>query len=221
MSARIVNPRLAAFAVTGAAALSLAALTVPAPAHAEGDRVVGPITSVSGDTFQINRPDGPTTVQLSNSTVVSQGVPAQFSDVTVGSCIKAGPSPQSAPADSGNITAQWVFISTPTDGTCSHPPATPPPVPAPHRIIGGTVDAVSGDTITVTRQDPATGTTSQATVTVSDSTGFRKRVAANRQAITAGECAAARGATDGAGVLQATKVTVWPATNGECPRPTG
>ncbi|HET9874428.1 MAG TPA: DUF5666 domain-containing protein [Mycobacterium sp.] len=214
MSALSLTPRLAVLAVTGAAALSVAALSSPAPAYAQGDRVIGPIASVSGSTFEVTQSSGNATVGFTDSTTVSEAVPAQLSDVTVGSCVKAGPTPESAAADSGAITAKWVMVSTAVDGKCPQRPGSASGAPpAQHRGVRGVVDSVSGNTITVT------GDTSQTTVTLTDTTSYRKRVAADAHAIAVGRCAAARGTEDASGVLQATRVTVWTASDGSCPQP--
>ncbi len=210
MSARLLTPRLAALAFAGSAALSVSALSWPAPAHADGDRVVGAITSVSGNTFEVARPNGAATVSWTDSTRILESVPAQLGEITAGTCIKAGATRDGAPADSGAITAKFVAISTAVDGTCPQPPAGAPAPPAPHRGVRGVVDSVSGDTLTVT------GPSGQTTVTVNDGTHFRRMVAVSAPSISAGKCVAARGATDGDGVLQATRVTVW-AGDGTCP----
>lgn len=204
------TPRFAAFAITGATALSLAALSAPAPAHAEGDGAMGPISSVSGNTFEVG---GNTTVAFTDATKISEAIPAQLGDVTVGSCVKAGPTPDSTPADSGAITAKWVMISTTVDGKCPQRPGAAPG--APHHGVRGVVNSVAGNTITVT------GDTATSTVTVTDATGFRKRVPADAHAITEGKCVATRGTKDDHGVLQANRVTVWAADGGDCPQPGG
>lgn len=207
--------RFTTFAITGAAALSVAALSLPAPAHAQGDRAFGPISSVSGNTFEVAQSGGPATVAFTDTTRIFESVPAQLGEITAGTCIKAGTTPDSAPADSGAITAKFVSISTAVDGKCPERPATAdsPAPPAPHRGVRGVVDSVSGDTITVT------GQAGQKTVTVDDGTHFRRHVATGVPAISAGKCVAARGTTDGDGVLQATKVTVWSPSDGSCPEP--
>lgn len=205
------TPRLAIFTITGAAALSVAALSWPAPAHAEGDRAFGPISSVSGNTFEVG---GNTPVAFTDATRISEAIPAQLGEVTVGSCVKAGPTPDSTPADSGAITAKWVMISTAVDGKCPQRPGSATPS-GPHHGVRGVVEAVAGNTITVT------GETATTTVTVTDGTGIRRRLPANAAAITAGKCVAARGTKDDQGVLQANKVTVWVANVGDCPQPEG
>lgn len=211
MPTPVRRPRLPIFAITGAAALSVAALSWPAPAHADGDRAFGSISSVSGNTFEV---DGNTPVAFTDATKISEAIPAQLGDVTVGSCLKAGPTPDSAPADSGAITAKWVMISTAVDGKCPQRPGSAAPT-GPHHGVRGVVDAIAGNTITVT------GETATTTVTVTDDTGIRKRLPADAHAITAGKCVAARGIKDDQGVLQANKVTVWAATGGDCPQPGG
>lgn len=218
MSALSLTPRLAILAVTGAAALSVAGLSAPAPAYAQGDRAFGSIASVSGNSFQLNQAGGTTTVDFTDATKLSEAIPAQQSDITVGSCIKAGPTPESAPADTGSIIAKWVMISTAVDGQCPQRPGQGPAPQAPHRGIRGVVNAVTGNVVAVTRTEPD-GTTSPATVTVNDATHYRKRVPADAQAIAVGKCVAARGDNDANGVLQATNVTVWASPDGSCPQP--
>ena len=67
--------------------------------------------------------------------------------------------------------------------------------------------------VNVTNQS---GSTSQASVAIDNSTTYEKRAAATPTAITQGKCLAARGSNDGNGNLQATAVTVTPANNGNC-----
>ncbi|MEB3023241.1 DUF5666 domain-containing protein [[Mycobacterium] crassicus] len=210
------TPSPAIRALTGAAALFAGALFVPALAHAQGDHVVGPVSSVSGNTFEVAGSSGVATVALTDSTRILESVPAQLGEITAGSCIKAGATPDSAPADSGAITAKFVAITTAVDGKCPERPAATADAPAPpahHRGVRGVVDSVSGDTLTVT------GANGQTTVTVNDSTHFRRMITVSAPSISPGKCAAARGAKDGEGVLQATRVTVWSANGGDCPQP--
>lgn len=201
--------------LTGVAALFAAALVLPAPAHAQGDRVIGPVSSVSGNTFEVSRPGGTATVSFTDTTRILEPVPAQLGEITAGTCIKAGATPDSPPADSGAINAKWVAISSPVDGKCPQRPggADAPAPPAPHRGVRGVVDSVSGDTITVT------GVSGQTTVTVTDETHLRRMIPAGAGVISTGKCVAARGTKDGDGVLQATKVTVWAPDDGACPEP--
>ncbi|HEX7322124.1 MAG TPA: DUF5666 domain-containing protein [Mycobacterium sp.] len=222
MSALSISPRLAILAATGATTLCISALCTPAMAHAQGDVVIGPVASVSGNTLEVTQPNGSATVDLTDSTRVSQAVPAGRDEIIIGSCITAGPTPDSAPADGGTITAKWVLISTAVDGKCPHRQGSgpTPAEPAHHYAVRGVVDSVAGDTVTVTRTDAA-GATSPATVTVTDATHYKRRVPAAAAAITQGSCVAAGGTRDGSGVLQATRVTVWVATDGACPQPTG
>lgn len=209
MSARS-RTTLAVLAVTGTTALIF-----PAVAHAQGDRVIGPVSSVSGNTFEVTRPAGAATVAFTDTTRILEPVPAQLGELTAGTCIKAGATPDSAPVDSGGITAKWVAISAPVDGKCPQRPggADAPAPPVPHRGVRGVVDSVSGETITVT------GATGQTTVTVNDDTHLRRMVPVAASMISAGKCVAARGEKDGDGVLQATRVTVWAPDEGTCPEP--
>lgn len=214
MSARPSTPAI--YALTGAAAVFGAALLVPAAAHAEGDRVIGPVTSVSGNTFEVARPAGATTVAYTDATRIVEPVPAQLGEITAGTCIRAGATPDSAPADSGAISAKWVAISAPVDGKCPQRPggADAPAPPVPHRGVRGVVDSVAGNTLTVTG---ASGQTT--TVTVTDDTHLRRMVTVGAGVISAGKCVAARGTRDGDGVLQATRISVWAPDGDACPEP--
>lgn len=202
------TPRFAALTITGAAALSLVALSIPATAHAEEERVIGPISSVSGNTFQVTQPGGAAQVAFTGDTRISEAVPAQFAEVTPGACVKAGPTPDSAPVESGAITAKWVMISTAVDGKCPQRPGAAPDAGSRHGVRG-IVDSVSGNTITVA------GTA----VNVTNDTGYRRRVPSSAAAISVGKCAATRGTKDEHGVLQAVRVTVWASHGGDCPQP--
>ncbi|RAU94833.1 hypothetical protein DQP56_17260, partial [Mycolicibacter senuensis] len=85
--------------LTGAAALFAAALVLPSPAHAQGDRVIGPVTSVSGNTFEVGQPAGTAKVSWTEATQVFESVPAQLGEITAGTCVKAGAATDSSPAD--------------------------------------------------------------------------------------------------------------------------
>ncbi|MEB3068479.1 DUF5666 domain-containing protein [[Mycobacterium] vasticus] len=198
-------------ALTGAATLFAAALMVPALAHAQGDHVVGSVSSVSGNTFEVAGSAGTVTVSLADGTKVLESVPAQRGEITAGTCIKAGATPDSAPADSGAITAKFVAITATVDGKCPQRPADAPAA-AHHRGVRGVVEWVSGDTVTVN------GPSGQTAVTINDATHVRRMVAVSAPSISAGKCVAARGTTDGDGVLQASRVTVWNGDGG-CPTP--
>lgn len=169
---------------------------------------MGSVSSVSGNTFEVNRSSGTTTVALADGARVLESVPAQRAEITAGTCIKAG----GAPSGDGVITAKFVAIGTPPDGQCGQRPADAPAPPANHHGVRGVVDSVSGDTLTIT------GPNGPTTVTLNGDTHFRRMVAVSAPSISAGKCVAARGANDSEGVLQATRVTVW-SGDGSCPEP--
>ncbi|WP_125078518.1 DUF5666 domain-containing protein [Mycobacterium sp. P7213] len=212
MSPRPSTPTHTIRALTGVTALFAAGMFVPALAHAQGDHVMGSVSSVSGDTFEVARSAGTTTVSLADDTRIFESVPAQRGEITAGTCIKAGAGRDSAPADDGAITAKFVAISTTVDGQCPQRPAAAADAPAPakpYHGVRGVVESVSGDTLTVS------GPSGPTTVTLNDSTRFRRMVAVSAPSISPGKCVAAGGTTDGDGVLQARRVTVW-AANGDC-----
>src|ERR1700729_3491507 len=149
--------RVALLAVTGATALSIAACgasnnakptsanptgsypTSSSPsASAKGkDWVNGLIDSVSGNTIQVSQRSGSATVDFTPSTAVSEITPAQFTDITTGSCLSVRPDRHGASTAGGAITAQSVRVSTAVDGKCPQPKqgsgnttSTPPEAPA-------------------------------------------------------------------------------------------
>jgi hypothetical protein len=61
------------------------------------------------------------------------------------------------------------------------------------------------------------GTAAQTSVSVTNVTRYAKRIPANPQAISQGECLSANGTKDNGGALQAASITVRPAKNGSCP----
>lgn len=240
--------RLAIIAVTGAAAVSLAACgtsnnakppsasptssasassSSPSAKGEARDWVKGMIDSVSGSTIQVSQRSGAATVDFTPSTKVAELTRAQLTDVTTGSCVSVRPERHGDSPDSNAITARSVLISTAADGTCPQPKQhagaadTPPPgAPAPHRPTSGQVASVAGSTITVNSVDPQ-GNPSQITVTVTDTTTYTKKTVADAQAIAQGKCLTALGAKDGGGALQATAITVQQADNGQCPEAGG
>ncbi|CAJ1499095.1 DUF5666 domain-containing protein [[Mycobacterium] kokjensenii] len=213
MSARPSTTAPAIRTLTGAAALFAAgALFVPALAHADGDRVIGPVSSTSGNTFEVARPAGTAVVAYTDATKIFESVPAQRAEITVGTCIKAGAGKDSAPAESGAITAKFVAIKT--DGNCEQRPADPAKPAKSHRGVRGVVESVSGDTVTVA------GANGPTTVTIDDNTHVHRLVTVSGPSISTGKCVAARGANDDDGVLQAKRITVWAPGDGQaCPEP--
>ncbi|HYB39197.1 MAG TPA: DUF5666 domain-containing protein [Mycobacterium sp.] len=247
MSATCFTPRLtrlAILAVAGVTALSVAACgtsnkekaapsaspTSSSAAPAKGkEQVAGLIASVSGSTIQVTQRTGSATVDFTPSTHVSEVTPAQLTDVTAGSCVTVQPTRESARAG-GAITAQSVRVSPAIDGKCPQPkqpaagsattaPSAPSSTaPAKNPAVHGTVASVAGNTITVTSVH-GSGNPSQTTVTVTDTTKYSKQTTTDAQAITQGKCLTAQGTKDSGGTLQATAITVRPATNGTCPQP--
>jgi hypothetical protein len=181
------------------------------------------IASASGDAIQVTQQTGSATVDFTPSTKITQVTPGQLTDVTAGSCVVVLPSRESADTG-GTITAQFVRVSPAVDAQCpepKHPAGTPHSGgPAGHRPVRGTVASVADNTITVTDAE-AGGSTSQTSVTVTDTTKYTKQTATDAQALTQGQCIAARGTKDDSGTLQATAISVQPADNGTCPQPVG
>ncbi len=224
MSAFSVKPRLirlAIVAVSGAAAISMAAcstsnnqntarpssssrptsvLPKPMPPPVGHDHIEGLIRSVSGNTIQLTQRDRTAaTVNFSPQTMVTELTSGQLSDVTPGSCVDVRAAPENPPAG-GAITAESVEISPGVGGKCP-----PPREPA---GVYGAVASVSGNTFAVTEADP-TGKTTHSNVTVTNTTTYTKHAVTNTQALQQGKCMAAQGTTNG-GVLQAMTIDLEP-----------
>jgi hypothetical protein len=229
--------RYAILAVTAAAALSVAACGSsgnPAPAASKSppasaassapgsssaptpaaqaphgkDRVAGLIASVSGNTIQVNQRNGAATVDVTPSTTVAELTPAQLTDVTAGSCVAVRPAHDNG-SGGAQVTARNVVIGAAPNGTCTAPQH------ARAGAVRGTVASVNGSTVVINVTDRS-GSTSQASVGIDNTTTYEKRAVATPAAITQGKCLAARGTNDTSGNLQATVVSVAPANNGTC-----
>jgi hypothetical protein len=221
---------LAIFAVTGVAALSIAACSssnnsssttspispstgvasptttssAPAPPNGES-QVRGLIASVAGNAAQVTRQNGNATVDFTGSTKVTEVTPAALTDVATGSCVSVRP--QQGGQGGQPITAASVRVSPAVDGKCPQGRES-----AKRSAVDGAVASVAGNTITVTSSNAT-----QTAVTVTDKTKYTKQGAANTQAISAGKCMTAKGTQDSGGALQATTIDLRPAHDGKCP----
>jgi hypothetical protein len=240
--------RAAILAVTGAAALSVAACgsshnasppsastatstitsttTAPAPANGEA-RVYGLVASVAGNSLQVTKKDNSNaTVNFTSTTKVTQIVPGMLSDVTSGSCVTVRPTEE--PQAGRPVTAGSVKVSPSVNGTCppakesapgsTSPAPSGPPPPAKPKPVRGSVASVTGNTVTVAGTD-ANGNTTQTPVTVTDQTKYSKQATATPEEITQGKCVAARGTLDDKGALQATSIRLRAAVDGKCEGP--
>lgn len=224
--------RLAVVAVSGAAAVSMAACStsnnqnagqpsssssptsvIPKPATPPvgHDHIEGLIRSVSGNTIQLTQRDRTgATVDFSPHTMVTELTSAQLTDVAPGSCVDVRAAQESQPGGGGGgITAESVEISPAVGGKCP-PPLEPPSAPPPGEpaFVYGTVASVTGNTFAVTETDP-TGKTAHSDVTVTNTTTYTKHAVTNTQALQQGKCMAAQGTTTG-GVLQAATIDLEP-----------
>lgn len=206
MTTTSIARRYAVATVAGLAALSLAACgsssTPSAQQHEHSDkskdRVLGLVNSVSGSTVSVAGKNGPSTVDVTPSTHITQFSTGQLADIKAGACIAVQPAKDN-PGAAANI-----MFGQPDNGQCSGKGGK-------RHGIGGTVASVNGNSIVVTAADKG-----QTTVTVTPTTRYVKRAGADIAAITSGVCLAARGTRDGSGVLQATDAMVRPAVNGSC-----
>ena len=138
--------RFTIFALTGAAALSVAACgssnqsaptststststvisttTSPAPATGEA-RVSGLIASVAGNSIQVTKEDNSNAaVNFTSSTKILEVTPAALADVATGSCVIVRPAP-GQPEGGQQVTAASVRVSPAVNGTCPRDEAKP------------------------------------------------------------------------------------------------
>lgn len=174
--------------------------SVPVPG--KETRVAGLIASVAGNTVQVKQPNGTASVNFTPSTKVSELGPAALSDVTTGSCVNVRPD-QGTPTSGGMVVAGWVRISPAVDGKC-------PQTERANGSVTGTVASVSGNGITINGA-------SRTTVMVGENTRFSKEAATTSRAIATGKCMSAEGRQADGGALQATRISLRPATDGKCP----
>ena len=162
-SSRLPRPtRFAVLAVTGAAALSIAACgssntsspttspssaasspttsqtTTTTPANGQA-RVSGLIASVSGNAVQVTQNEnGNATVDFTPSTKINEVVPAALTDVTTGSCVTVQPGHEESQGGQP-VTAATVRVRAAADGKCPQAKAG-----APGSGPGSTTPAPSG-----------------------------------------------------------------------------
>ncbi|MEU0496381.1 DUF5666 domain-containing protein [Mycobacterium sp. NPDC006124] len=188
---------------TSTTAASGPSSTSSSPAPAAKARAAGLVASVSGGTVTVTGTKGPTTVDVTPSTRVTQTTPGQLTGVTVGECIVARPAKNGGTPPT--VTAASVAYGTAENGQCSRTAG------GDHRAVVGTVASVNGTAIAVTSTDGAADT-----VTVTPATRYAARSDATPSVIAAGQCLTARGTADGSGTLQAQDVAVRPSRNGQC-----
>ncbi|OBF27019.1 hypothetical protein A5724_02880 [Mycobacterium sp. ACS1612] len=159
---------------------------------------------MSGNTIQVTQQNGSATVDFTSSTKIWSFARAQLSDVAAGTCVFVRPTRDSN-AGSGTVTAAAVQIVPSSNGQC--------PGLRGGRQVAGAVGTVNNNTFTIA----ASGTAAQTSVSVSDKTRYGRRLAADAQAISQGECLSAFGTKDSGGALQAASIAVRPARKGSCP----
>lgn len=209
------SPTAATSSTQAAGSTSTTAPTTQGSAPAKGggkDHVSGLITSVTGGTFAVSDNNVTSTVGFTSATKVSELSPAAVTDVTVGSCVSVRPARGSNPAADGSVTAAVISVSAPRDGQC-FAGARQQAAPSGHGGLRGTVASVSGSTVVVT----VAGSNAPTNFTLSGTTTYTKRAAADVQAIAQGTCVTARGTKDASGTLQASMIGLRPANNGSCP----
>lgn len=237
--------RFAIVAVTGAAALSIAACgssnnasqtstsistststvtsTTTPPAQGEA-KVSGLVASVAGNSLQVTKEDNTNaTVNFTSTTNITEVTPATLSDVTSGSCVTVQPTERESQGRQP-VTAASVRVRPSVNGTCPQPKArpgastTPPGSPSPEPAKPSPVrgSVASVAGNTITvAGTDPTGNTTQTPVTVDDKTKYSKVVTATPDAITQGKCVSARGTMDNT-TLQATSIKVRAAVDGKC-----
>ena len=186
-----------------ASGTSSAQASTSAPEKAK-DHVAGLVSSVSGNAIQVVQQNGSATVDFTNSTKIWSIAGGQLSDITAGTCVIVRPT-RDGNTGGATVTAAAVQYVPSSNGQC--------PGPRGGRQVAGAVGTVNGSTFTVA----AAGSAAQTSVSVTDRTRYAKRLPADAQAISQGECVSANGTKDTGGALQAVSITVRPARKGSCP----
>lgn len=179
----------------------------PSPTSAapgpEKVRAAGQVSSVSGGTIGLSAKKGPTTVALTPTTKILRVSPAQFTDVSTGSCVDvrlAAPVSEAPPAPAKSVT-----VSTPANGKCAQA--------SQGKAVRGTVTAVNGQTVSV-----ASSAAEPTAIPVDEKTQYFRQTTAGAPDITQGVCLSAVGTVDPGGALQAANARIGPpAANGSCP----
>jgi hypothetical protein len=219
-------------AAPASAATGSNAATTPA-AHVPNG-VSGQIMSVTGQVLQVQGPAGQTAVNWTDSTALSQVMPAAESDLAVGKCVQvrqagagsggAGSGGAATPADPTQpLSAGTIVISDPVNGACLRTGSgggggggggARTGMARMGGGVRGTVASISGDTMTVTPtarpgSSTAPADTTPRTVTLTPSTDYSRIGSATSGDLTVGKCVAAFG-TPANGGIDAKTVIVRP-----------
>ncbi|GAY16374.1 hypothetical protein MSZK_31000 [Mycobacterium sp. shizuoka-1] len=164
----------------------------------------GAVASIAQSTVTVTTKTGPSRVDITAATKVSQVTPVDLRAVVVGSCVAIShgvSAPGAPPAPANTITVS----TAPASGKCKqfHDEKT----------ATGAVTAVNGPSVLVADTDGA-----PTTVPVGDKTKFQRRDNTSALAITPGSCLKASGTQVNDGVLQVVSATVsTPPAPGKCP----
>lgn len=176
----------------------------------------GQLVKISGSTLVVSGQNGDVTVDFDSSTRVTRTSTAAVADIVPGVCIIATGQKDSA----GAVTATFVRLTNPVNGSCAGGNRGPGPVftpggfggrrtaptpPANFGFAAGLVTAVSGTTVTLQPSG-----SSAASVTVPTTVSVSRTEAATTADLQIGECITAAGRRDTAGVVQATALTISP-----------
>jgi hypothetical protein len=83
-------------------------------------------------------------------------------------------------------------------------------------VTSGTVSSVSGTGLVVAARQFNSTSSKTVTVSVGGSTKITTTAATTAKSLHVGKCLTAQGSTDSSGAVQATRIQVNPATNGQC-----
>ena len=230
--------RIVLAALGGASALAVAACgsaaagtTTPSPTSgntsrtAQRNAAAGQLVQINGMTLILSNANGDSTVTYTSATTITQTSTATVSDIATGVCITATGQKDST----GHVTAASVTVRNASNGACTggaffggpgggggasrtpNPNFTPPPQAANLGRANGLVTAVSGTAVTVQLNSGGS-----ITITVPTTVRVSRVDTVDVSALQTGECVAAVGAKDSAGVVAARSLTIVPAGPSGC-----
>jgi len=179
----------------------------------------GQLVRIDGATLIVSGASGDTTVTYGDATMISETRSETVANITVGECIAATGTAQSG----GGIAVDSVRVSQQINGSCAggfggggprpspRPGFSPPPQFANRAAVRGTVESVSGTSVTV---KSASGAAQVITIPTTVTVTVLQTV--QPSSLETGQCVLAIGSRSASGNVSARSITIVPAGPNGC-----
>jgi hypothetical protein len=179
--------------------------------------------SLSSSSMQVQgTATGETTVDWTSTTRFTQAITISPSAIAIGSCVSAI---EHTPRGSSIAVIHSITVTT-GKSTCANPPTVAKKAkhhgshshrrPKGHRLIRGTVTAVSSTSITISESATSKSTAQSVTLPLTKTIRIIAHQIAASTDLIAGRCVIVQGSTSSIGVVTARRIGISQPTNGSC-----